>query len=46
MAITDWLEAPNANQIVEGKFTLHRIWVLADSVAAPLTPVNIEDSKG
>ena len=41
MAITDWVDAPTLAKVPEGYDALHRIWVLGDSTAAPLTPINV-----
>ena len=41
MAVTDWLDAPTLAKVPEGYDALHRIWVLGDSTAAPLTPINV-----
>ena len=41
MAITDWLVAPTQAKVPEGVDALHRIWVLADATAAPITPYNV-----
>ena len=41
MAVTDFLAAPTLAKVPEGVDSLHRVWVLADSVAAPITPRNV-----
>jgi hypothetical protein len=38
MAVTDFLSAPTITKVPEGVDCLHRVWVLADSVAAPIVP--------
>lgn len=38
MAVTDFLSAPTITKVPEGINCLHRVWVLGDSVAAPITP--------
>ena len=41
MAVTDFLAAPTIDKVPEGVDSLHRVWVLQDSVAAPITPRNV-----
>ena len=41
MAVTDFLAAPDITKVPEGVDSLHRVWVLADTVAAPITPRNV-----
>jgi len=41
MAVTDWVAAPTISSVPEGYNALHRIWVLSDSVTAPLVPYNV-----
>ena len=41
MAVTDWIGAPTLAKVPEGYDALHRIWVLGDSTAAPVTPYNV-----
>jgi len=42
MSVSDQLGAPDVNNVVEGRFTLHKYHLCNASVAAPVTPVNIE----
>jgi hypothetical protein len=42
MDYTSWLEAPSEDDVLMGKNSLHRIWRLGASVAAPLTPAYVE----
>jgi len=41
MAVSDWLSPVDGDKVTEGVNTLVRAWVLADSVAAPITPRNV-----
>lgn len=41
MSVSDFLSAPTINSVPEGVDALHRVWVLGDSTAAPITPRNV-----